>query len=209
MSNVDRGTILTKSQVNNVKRLCQLRMSRMPVQYVVGEWDFHDLTLEMRQPVLIPRPETEELASLCMDTLSALLTTTERKTFLEIGPVLEQLQKLGPFCLAVSNPPYISTSEMDSLQEEVRCFEDHQALYGGKDGMDIIREVMLKTSQLLQPGGHLWLEVGVAHSSLVESFASDPKTWKDLPQQVQFLETATDLYGKLRFCHLIVSSGTS
>lgn len=32
---------------------------RMPVQYVIEEWDFRDLTLKMRPPVFIPRPETE------------------------------------------------------------------------------------------------------------------------------------------------------
>lgn len=32
---------------------------RMPVQYVLGEWDFQDLTLKMKPPVFIPRPETE------------------------------------------------------------------------------------------------------------------------------------------------------
>ena len=33
----------------------------MPVQYLVGEWDFYGLSLEMQPPTLIPRPETEEL----------------------------------------------------------------------------------------------------------------------------------------------------
>lgn len=32
---------------------------RMPVQYVIEEWDFRDLTLKMKPPVFIPRPETE------------------------------------------------------------------------------------------------------------------------------------------------------
>ena len=32
---------------------------RKPVQYIIGEWDFLDITLKMRPPVLIPRPETE------------------------------------------------------------------------------------------------------------------------------------------------------
>ena len=31
----------------------------MPVQYVIEEWDFRDLVLQMKPPVLIPRPETE------------------------------------------------------------------------------------------------------------------------------------------------------
>lgn len=34
-------------------------MCRMPVQYIIEEWDFRDLTLKLRPPVFIPRPETE------------------------------------------------------------------------------------------------------------------------------------------------------
>lgn len=32
---------------------------RVPVQYIIGEWDFRYLTLKMMPPVFIPRPETE------------------------------------------------------------------------------------------------------------------------------------------------------
>ena len=37
------------------------RLRREPVQYIVGDWDFHTINLLVRAPVLIPRPETEEL----------------------------------------------------------------------------------------------------------------------------------------------------
>ncbi|XP_040301424.1 MTRF1L release factor glutamine methyltransferase isoform X4 [Herpailurus yagouaroundi] len=36
-------------------------LCRMPVQYILGEWDFQGLSLKMAPPVFIPRPETEEL----------------------------------------------------------------------------------------------------------------------------------------------------
>lgn len=38
----------------------------MPLQYVIREWDFRNLTLEMRPPVFIPRPETEKLVELVL-----------------------------------------------------------------------------------------------------------------------------------------------
>ncbi|XP_006824365.2 MTRF1L release factor glutamine methyltransferase-like [Saccoglossus kowalevskii] len=38
----------------------------MPLQYVLGEWDFRDLTLKLRPPVFIPRPETEELVEMIL-----------------------------------------------------------------------------------------------------------------------------------------------
>lgn len=56
-------------------------MARMPVQYIIGEWDFCEMVLKMTPPVFIPRPETEELVELilqqCDDTIGM--------RFMEIG----------------------------------------------------------------------------------------------------------------------------
>ncbi|KAM6247918.1 MTRF1L release factor glutamine methyltransferase isoform 3-T3 [Spheniscus humboldti] len=57
-------TPLTAVQQEQIQQLSNKRLERMPVQYVLGEWDFQDLTLKMRPPVFIPRPETEDLVSL-------------------------------------------------------------------------------------------------------------------------------------------------
>nr|XP_020644445.1 hemK methyltransferase family member 1 [Pogona vitticeps]XP_020644455.1 hemK methyltransferase family member 1 [Pogona vitticeps]XP_020644462.1 hemK methyltransferase family member 1 [Pogona vitticeps] len=58
---------LSAKELEHVEQLCAKRLQRMPVQYVLGEWDFQDLTLKMEPPVFIPRPETEELVSLAVD----------------------------------------------------------------------------------------------------------------------------------------------
>lgn len=51
-----------EGQLAKFSQLCRLRETkRLPVQYLVGEWDFHHVSLLLRKPVLIPRPETEEL----------------------------------------------------------------------------------------------------------------------------------------------------
>lgn len=58
---------LTAVQQEQIQQLSCKRLERMPVQYVLGEWDFQDLTLKMRPPVFIPRPETEDLISLVVE----------------------------------------------------------------------------------------------------------------------------------------------
>uniref|UniRef100_A0A8D0EKK1 peptide chain release factor N(5)-glutamine methyltransferase n=1 Tax=Strix occidentalis caurina TaxID=311401 RepID=A0A8D0EKK1_STROC len=60
-------TPLTAVQQEQIQQLSNKRLERMPVQYVLGEWDFQDLTLKMRPPVFIPRPETEDLVSIVLE----------------------------------------------------------------------------------------------------------------------------------------------
>lgn len=56
-----------EGQLAKFSELCRLRETkRLPVQYLVGEWDFHHVSLLLRKPVLIPRPETEELVELVL-----------------------------------------------------------------------------------------------------------------------------------------------
>lgn len=52
---------LTPGQLQCIRELSGRRLRRMPVQYILGEWDFQGLNLKMAAPVFIPRPETEEL----------------------------------------------------------------------------------------------------------------------------------------------------
>lgn len=77
----DKQITLTEAQLNHFEQLCECRMARMPVQYIIGEWDFCDLVLKMTPPVFIPRPETEELVELILQQCDSTLTIR----FLEIG----------------------------------------------------------------------------------------------------------------------------
>lgn len=54
---------------------------RMPVQYILGEWDFHLVTLKMCPPVFIPRPETEQLVEIALSSLQGI----KKPRVLEIG----------------------------------------------------------------------------------------------------------------------------
>ncbi|ACC82240.1 peptide chain release factor N(5)-glutamine methyltransferase [Nostoc punctiforme] len=62
----------------------------------------------------------------------------------------------GQFSGMVSNPPYIPTSTLSSLQPEVVNHEPHLALDGGADGLDCIRHLIEISPSYLQPGG-VWL----------------------------------------------------
>jgi len=80
-----------------------------------------------------------------------------------LGDGLEPLRQQGlrgKIDLIASNPPYIPTGVISSLDEEVRCYEPHLALDGGNDGMDFVESLISQAPSLLAPGGYLIMEIG-------------------------------------------------
>jgi release factor glutamine methyltransferase len=65
------------------------------------------------------------------------------------------------FDLIVSNPPYIPTDDIESLDQEVRDYDPRAALDGGVDGLDIYRALIPASVEHLNPGGWLLVEVGI------------------------------------------------
>lgn len=68
---------------------------------------------------------------------------------------------LGKFDLIVSNPPYITTAEMEELPTSVKAFEPHLALHGGDDGLIFYRSIIENYTEALKPGGYLCFEFGM------------------------------------------------
>ena len=66
----------------------------------------------------------------------------------------------GAVDVVVSNPPYVSVGEWDSLPDEIRRYEPREALVGGADGMDVIMRLLADAPRWLSHGGWLVLEVG-------------------------------------------------
>jgi len=66
----------------------------------------------------------------------------------------------GGFDIIVSNPPYIPTDEISSLEPEVARYDPHEALDGGRDGLDAYRWMVPRLAQVLKPGGWVLFEVG-------------------------------------------------
>jgi release factor glutamine methyltransferase len=53
--------LLTNEELSSFSTMIQRRLHNEPLQYIIGQWDFHDVVIKIRQPCLCPRPETEEL----------------------------------------------------------------------------------------------------------------------------------------------------
>ena len=68
---------------------------------------------------------------------------------------------LGKFDMIVSNPPYITSSEMLELPTSVKDYEPHLALHGGDDGLVFYRSIINNYTEALKPGGFLCFEFGM------------------------------------------------
>ncbi|MBQ6853632.1 MAG: peptide chain release factor N(5)-glutamine methyltransferase, partial [Peptococcaceae bacterium] len=85
------------------------------------------------------------------------------------GNLLEPFDDLnGTVHLLISNPPYITTQEMQELPIDVQQ-EPHLALWGGEDGLDFYRILSAKAPLLLRAGGWLMFEIGWKQGAAVSS----------------------------------------
>jgi release factor glutamine methyltransferase len=77
----------------------------------------------------------------------------------------------GAADLIVSNPPYVPAGDAATLQPEVAGYEPAEALYGGADGLDVIRRVLGSAPPLLAAGGWLIMEFGFGQEAGVRDAA--------------------------------------
>ncbi|XP_037534662.1 MTRF1L release factor glutamine methyltransferase [Nematolebias whitei] len=245
---------LSREETEQVWQLCTRRLSRMPVQYIIEEWDFRDLTLKMRPPVFIPRPETEEMVELVLTDLRRKsgpgVSSEPQQTCVEVGcgsgaislSLLNSLPQLQVFALdrsqdavdltrenalrlglqdrlqiyhvdvlknaetvfsicgsvsaLVSNPPYLFSEDMASLEPEIYRYEDPAALDGGEDGLNVIKQILTLAPLILLNQGRVYLEVDPRHPPLI-------RRWVEANvEELQYLETRHDVSGRPRFCIL-------
>ena len=182
--------------------------------YLIGEWEFYGLPLDISPAVLIPRPDTEVLATKLIDAargagacrildlcagsgcigLAAAANLpnarvllgeydeealkicrqnirrnrlTARVASLKIDAREKPARTLGEFQFLVSNPPYIPSADIDTLDASVREHEPRLALDGGADGLDFYRVICEKWRDALCENGMLFFEVGIGQADQV------------------------------------------
>jgi len=77
------------------------------------------------------------------------------------------------FDFIVSNPPYISSTQMKALGNSVAGYEPHTALRGGNDGLDYYRMISGCAKMYLKDGGRVYLEIGYDQGESVPGIFSD------------------------------------
>ena len=209
------GSLYASPEVEKAARkLVQRHLAGEPVAYLIGEWEFYGLPLDISPAVLIPRPDTEVLATKLIDAargtgscrildlcagsgcigLAAAANLpnarvllgelddealkicrqnirrsnlTGRVTSMKLDAREKPTRSLGEFNFLVSNPPYIPSADIDTLDVSVREHEPRLALDGGEDGLDFYRAICEKWRDALAPEGMLFFEVGIGQADQV------------------------------------------
>jgi len=223
---------LAEVEVSAYRELVRRRARREPVAYILGEWGFRRLTLNVDRRALIPRPETEIVVERCLARLEGLespavldvgtgsgaialaiadehpgarvvgIDASEdalalaRDNMERTGLTVELRQRdvfaglpAGPWHLVVSNPPYVTPEEIETLMPDVRDWEPHEALVG-RGVADAVAHCSL---DVLSPGGALVLEVGDGQAPEVVDLLErlgyrDVRTTRDLTERERVVE---------------------
>lgn len=202
---------------HNFLKFIEKRISREPLQYILGEWSFMGFDFKVGRGVLIPRDDTEVVVNLCIDFLKnradkktvdlcsgsgaiavaldkisgakvtaveidetafSYLETNVKENNSSVKPVMADALKIcdtfadGGLDLIVSNPPYIKSADIETLQKEVQL-EPRLALDGGEDGCDFYREIVNRWSRKLKKGGALAFELGEGQADAVKALMTE------------------------------------
>ncbi len=212
---------LTKQQYDKVMEIAKLMSDGTPLQYALGNTDFYGIRLAVNKNVLIPRPETEELAERAIAEVSAMQSEgrkirvldlctgsgaialavalksgaevsasdvsegalqVARANALNVGADIKFIKSdmwtdiADEFDVIVSNPPYIPTEDIKTLDGRVKGFEPLLALDGGNDGLRFYREIALGLDGHLAKNGVLLLEFGINQADAVAEIFADYDT---------------------------------
>ena len=82
--------------------------------------------------------------------------------------------------LIVSNPPYINTSDVLSLEPEVKNFDPKISLDGGEDGLDFYRAIIPIYKEILDPKGFFAFEIGYDQAEAIKRIAEEHSLFSEI-----------------------------
>jgi len=115
-------------------------------------------------------------------------TAGQENLTLVLGDLTEELAELdGTVDVVISNPPYVPDDAIPR-DPEVRLFDPALALYGGPDGLDVVRAISRRAMALLHPGGTLVLEHAEVQGAAIRELLTEDgwratATHRDLTQR--------------------------
>lgn len=112
---------------------------------------------------------------------NARLHREDSKINFLVGEFLRAIKiKENHIDFVVSNPPYLSASDLKDLQPEIKEYELIDSLLGGEDGLDFYRKIVPDVSKLLRYEGWLILEVGMGQADRVSGMIKKTGEFKKI-----------------------------
>lgn len=103
------------------------------------------------------------------------------------------------FDMIVSNPPYVPSGQMASLEPEIKIYEDLRALDGGPDGLTVVKAILEIAGKHLKSSGVLWLEVDSSHPPLIKKYLEE----MDPQVGLKYMSSYKDMFRKERFVEIM------
>ncbi|MCD5001283.1 peptide chain release factor N(5)-glutamine methyltransferase [Enterococcus saccharolyticus] len=186
---VNQHTLIPRPETEELVELCLTNCSNEALRVV----DVGTGTGAIAITLKLERPNWQ--VSAVDISPEALLVAKENKEALKaavdfyLGDTLAPIE--GPIDVLISNPPYISESEWEYMDESVRLFEPKLALFAENNGLAIYEKLAQEAQGKLSPQGKIFLEIGFQQGEAV----------KEIFQQAfptKIVEIHQDLSGKDR-----------
>ena len=197
---------LTDAELDVLRQMVARRASREPLQHIIGDTSFRGFIIKCDKRALIPRPETEMLVDMAKERLKGI----DAPYIVEVGTGTAAIsiacakEIAGAKVLAtdisedalslalIANLPYIPDGEKGKLQPEVDKFDPALALYGGPDGLSLVRKLLQQTEGKLNENAPILLEIGSEQAEVLKNEAAN-YPW------LEFTGIHKDYCGNIRF----------
>ena len=152
-------------------KLLELRASGMPLQYILGEWDFYGLTFRLGEGVLIPRPETEKLVDVVLEHIK------ENKS-----PMVLDLCA-GTGCIGITIAKLLPFSKVFSIEKSTVAYEyiKHNIALHKVDNVSVFLGDVITGCNHFVENDRLKFDVIVSNPPYIPTFELD-----DLQVEVKF-----------------------
>lgn len=94
----------------------------------------------------------------------------DRVEFRPFDIMNDDLNSLGKFDLIVSNPPYVSENDYESLEPELKIYEPKMALTDNSNGISFYKHIIESSESILNKSGKIYFELGIDQSTQVQKY---------------------------------------
>lgn len=163
---VTPDTLIPRPETEELVEKCLKMSSNHPLRVVdVGTGTGAiAITLKLERPQW--QVEAVDISATALEVAVENSHTLGAAVHFHLGDILEPIE--APIDILISNPPYISESEWEWMDESVRLFEPKTALFAENNGLAIYERLAMQAQEKLAVNGKIFLEIGFQQGATVQ-----------------------------------------